>query len=81
MGLEDIVPVGVITGNDVLKLFQYARDNGFAIPAVNCTSSSTCNAVLEAAKIAKAPVIIQVSNGGGAFMVGKVSLSKTCKKL
>jgi fructose/tagatose bisphosphate aldolase len=26
---------------------------------------------LEAAKKAKSPVIIQVSNGGGAFMVGK----------
>jgi fructose-bisphosphate aldolase class II len=34
-------------------------------------SSSTCNAVLEAARKAKSPIIIQVSNGGGAFYVGK----------
>lgn len=34
-------------------------------------SSSTCNAVLEAARKAKCPIIIQVSNGGGSFMVGK----------
>lgn len=34
-------------------------------------SSSTANAVLEAAKKAKSPVIIQVSNGGGAFLSGK----------
>jgi len=69
--LEDIVPPGVITGKDVLTLFEYAREKGFAIPAVNCTSSSTANAVLEAGKVAKSPVIIQVSNGGGAFTVGK----------
>jgi len=29
------------------------------------------NAVLEAAKKAKSPVIVQVSNGGGAFFAGK----------
>jgi fructose/tagatose bisphosphate aldolase len=34
-------------------------------------SSSTANACLEAAKKAKSPVIIQVSNGGGAFVSGK----------
>ena len=39
--------------------------------AVNCTSSSTINACLEAAKKYNSPVMIQVSNGGGAFMVGK----------
>jgi fructose/tagatose bisphosphate aldolase len=34
-------------------------------------SSSTCNAVLEAARKNNCPVIIQVSNGGGAFVCGK----------
>ena len=34
-------------------------------------SSSTANAVLEAARKAKSPIIIQVSNGGGAFLCGK----------
>ena len=34
-------------------------------------SSSTANACLEAARKAKSPVIIQVSNGGGAFLAGK----------
>jgi len=46
-------------------------DNGYAIPAFNCTSSSTANAVLEAGRKNNAPVMIQVSNGGGAFMAGK----------
>ncbi len=26
---------GVIYGDDVLKLFTYAKDKGFAIPAIN----------------------------------------------
>jgi hypothetical protein len=26
---------GVITGDDVLALFQHAKDNGYAIPAIN----------------------------------------------
>jgi len=65
------VPVGVITGDDVTKLLQHAKDNGYAIPAFNCTSSSTCNSVLEAAAKCNSPVIIQASNGGGQFFVGK----------
>ncbi|GKY93665.1 Fructose-bisphosphate aldolase 1 [Mayamaea pseudoterrestris] len=69
--LNELVPPGVVTGDNLLVLFKHARDNGYAIPAVNCTSSSTANACLEAAKKAKSPVIIQVSNGGGAFLAGK----------
>lgn len=36
-----------------------------------CTSSSTVIAALEGAREAKAPVIIQVSQGGAAFFAGK----------
>jgi len=71
MSLADIVPPGVVTGDNLMKLMEHARDNGYAIPAVNCTSSSTCNATLEAAAKSNSPVIIQASNGGGKFMVGK----------
>ena len=46
MGLLDIVPAGVITGDNVRKVFAYASKHGFAIPAINCTSSSTINASL-----------------------------------
>lgn len=35
--LNDLVPSGVITGDDVLTLFEHARANSYAIPAVNCT--------------------------------------------
>ena len=43
----------------------------------SCTSTSTINAALEAAKDAKSPVIIQFSNGGGAFIAGKSLDNKT----
>eukprot|EP00833_Pecoramyces_ruminatium_P002019 jgi/Orpsp1_1/1176051/evm.model.c7180000056233.1 len=69
--LLDIISPGIVTGNDLFKLYNYAKINGFAIPAVNCTSSSTVNATLEAAKELKAPIIIQFSNGGSQFFAGK----------
>jgi len=60
-GLSGLVPAGVVTGDNLLKLFTYCRENAIALPAFNCTSSSTINAVLEAAKVLKSPVIIQVN--------------------
>ena len=37
MSLASIVPPGVVTGDDLVKLMDHALANGFAIPAVNCT--------------------------------------------
>jgi len=71
MSLSDTVPSGVVTGDDLIKLLEHARDNGYAIPAVNCTSSSSANACLEAAAKNNSPIMIQVSNGGGKFLAGK----------
>lgn len=71
MGVLDIVKSGVLVGDDVNKLYEYAKSEGFAIPAVNVVGSDSVNAVLEAAKTAKSPVIIQFSNGGAAFYAGK----------
>ncbi len=62
---------GVLTGQEVTDLLNYANENDFALPAVNVTSSSTVNAVLEAARDINSPVMIQFSNGGAAFMAGK----------
>ncbi|CDN30835.1 Fructose-bisphosphate aldolase class II [Mucinivorans hirudinis] len=64
-------PAGVLTGENVGKLFAYAKEKGFAIPAVNVTGTDTINAVLETAAAVKSPVIIQLSNGGAAFYAGK----------
>lgn len=62
---------GVATGKEVQEIFNYAKQKGFALPAVNVTGSSTINGVLETAAKLKAPVIIQFSNGGAAFNAGK----------
>jgi|EP00979_Chaetoceros_neogracilis_P004802 hypothetical protein len=35
--ITDIVPPGVVTGDNLVKLLEHARDTGYAIPAVNCT--------------------------------------------
>ncbi|MFH2142093.1 MAG: class II fructose-bisphosphate aldolase [Bacteroidota bacterium] len=66
-----LVPPGVVTGDDVQKIFEIAKKNNFAIPAVNSISTNTINATLEAAKLVNSPVIIQFSNGGAAFYAGK----------
>lgn len=68
--LSKIQP-GVVTGDNVKILFNIAKANSFAMPAVNVVSTNSVNAVLEAAKVVNSPVIIQFSNGGGAFWAGK----------
>ncbi len=65
------VKAGVISGDDMQKIFEIAKSEGFAIPAVNVVGTSSVNAVLEAAKEVNSPVIIQFSNGGAAFYAGK----------
>jgi fructose-bisphosphate aldolase class II len=62
---------GVATGDEVQAIFAYAKEKGFALPAVNVTGSSTINAVIETAAKLNAPVIIQFSNGGAQFNAGK----------
>lgn len=97
MGATEVLSrkTGVIVGDDVLRLFEYAREHKFAIPAIvswkrasfssplegfqltkrliqNVTSSSTVVASLEAARDAKSPIILQMSQGGAAYFAGKV---------
>jgi fructose-bisphosphate aldolase class II len=62
---------GVATGDQVQEIFNYAKQKGFALPAVNVVGSSTINGVLETAAKLNAPVIIQFSNGGAQFNAGK----------
>ena len=35
--LNDLVPAGVVTGDDLMTLMEHARANSYALPAVNCT--------------------------------------------
>ncbi|UDG81575.1 Fructose-bisphosphate aldolase class 2 [Candidatus Profftia lariciata] len=67
----DYIKPGVITGDNVQKVFQIAKDKKFALPAVNCIGTDSINAVMEAAVKMNAPVIVQFSNGGAAFIAGK----------
>ena len=62
---------GVATGKEVQEIFNYAKEKGFALPAVNVIGSSSVNAVLETAAELNSPVIIQFSNGGAQFNAGK----------
>ncbi len=67
----DIVKPGVVTGDDVQKIFENCKKNSFALPGVNVINTDSINAVLEAAAKVKSAVIVQFSNGGAAFVAGK----------
>ncbi|MDT8394212.1 MAG: class II fructose-bisphosphate aldolase [Bacteroidales bacterium] len=69
----DKISPGVVTGEGVQEIFRIAKANNFALPAVNVVGTNSINAVLEAAKEVNSPVIIQFSNGGGAFYGGKAA--------
>lgn len=62
---------GVLFGQELEALLNDAKDNQFAIPAVNTIGTNTINGTLEAAAKVNSPVIIQFSNGGAQFIAGK----------
>ena len=62
---------GVLHGDEVTELLNYANENNFALPAVNVIGTDSVNAVLETARDLNSPVIIQFSNGGASFFAGK----------
>ncbi len=69
--ISDKVKPGFAFGDDLKTIFDIAKKNNFALPAVNVVGTDSSNAVMEAAKDVNSPVIIQFSNGGGAFYAGK----------
>jgi len=69
--ISDKIAPGVATGDDLQFIFQVAKEQQFALPAVNVVGTNSINAVMEAAAKVNSPVIIQFSNGGGAFYAGK----------
>jgi fructose-bisphosphate aldolase, class II len=62
---------GVLFGEELEALYNDAKQNGFALPAVNTIGTNTINATLETAAKVNSPVIIQFSNGGAQFIAGK----------
>ncbi|OZY87233.1 class II fructose-bisphosphate aldolase [Cellvibrio mixtus] len=69
--LASLVAPGVATGDALNQLFAAAKAGGFAYPAVNVCNTNTINATLEAARNVNSPVIVQLSQGGSAFFLGK----------
>ncbi len=67
----DKVKAGVVSGNEAQEIFRIAKENNFALPAVNVVNSGSVIAVLEAAREVNSPVIVQFSSGGAAFYTGK----------
>ncbi len=62
---------GVLFGKELEALYNDAKTNNFAIPAVNTTGTDTINAAIETAAKVNSPIIIQFSNGGAQFIAGK----------
>ncbi len=62
---------GVLFGDELTHLFEYAKEKQFALPAVNVIGTNSINAVMEAARDVNSPVIIQFSNSGASFVAGK----------
>ncbi len=70
-GILKLISPGVVTGENLQKLFKIAKEKNFAIPAVNCIGTDSINAALEAAAKVSSPIIIQFSCSGSEFISGK----------
>jgi fructose-bisphosphate aldolase, class II len=62
---------GVITGDRLQEVFEIAKKNCFAMPAVNVIGTNSVNACLETAKLLNSPIIIELSSSGAQFYAGK----------
>jgi fructose-bisphosphate aldolase class II len=61
----------VATPEQYAEMLDKAKSHGFAYPAVNVSSSSTVNAVLEGLSEAESDGIIQVTTGGADYFAGQ----------
>jgi fructose-bisphosphate aldolase class II len=60
----------IATPEKYRAMIDTARQNGFALPAINVTSSESLNAALRGFAEAASDGIVQVSTGGGEFLSG-----------
>ena len=63
--------VPIATPDKYREMLDSARSNGFALPAINVTSSTTMLAAFEGFSEAESDGIVQVSYGGGEFASGQ----------
>jgi fructose-bisphosphate aldolase, class II len=61
----------VATPDEYAEMLDKAKSNAFAYPAINVSSSSTINAVLQGLADAGSDGIIQVTTGGADFFAGQ----------
>src|ERR1700732_775344 len=54
------------------QMLDTAKQQGFAFPAINCTSSQTLNAALRGFAEAGSDGIVQISTGGAEYLSGPV---------
>ena len=54
------------------QMLDRAKQQGFAYPAINCTSSQTLNAALRGFAEAESDGIVQISTGGAEYLSGSV---------
>lgn len=66
-----MIKSGVATGKEVQEIFEHAKKNGYALPAINVVNTSSINAVLESARDNNSPAMVQFSAGGCQFYSGK----------
>ena len=71
---------GVLFGKELEALYNDAKANKFAIPAVNTTGTDTINAAIETAAKVNSPIIIQFSNGGAQFIAKECQMT-ICKPI
>ena len=62
---------GILYGDDLNALFDDAKQNQFALPAINVFNTNSINAALETAAEVNSPVVIQLSVGSSQFIAGK----------
>ncbi len=63
----------VVTPEKYREVLESARAGGYALPAINVTSSTTIIAALEGLSQAESDGILQVSYGGGEFASGQTN--------
>lgn len=62
---------GVLYGDELKALYLDAKENCFALPAINTYGTNSINAALETAAKVNSPVIIQFGTIGAQFLAGK----------
>lgn len=62
---------GILYGEEIEAVFNDAKQQAYALPAVNCVSLHAVNAAMETAAKVQSPIVIQFSLGGTEFIAGK----------